>query len=285
MTVFSYKLQPPVPEVVKRYALLAGGSYVMNDTSMKLEDRLRKIQKDYALRATPQKLRKEVPYLVDSGLSDKNITVYFNFYYRECVIACRGTSFANKQNARRDIMADFEIAKNDISDSRFFDGRIQQIRNIIRFVRNNKLTKGYKFTLTGHSLGGTIAYAAFTCCQDLAIDFATGNGCWCFNPGTSPLQTIFKKRRPVSNKLTNNKIYLFHIKGDMISMHIDSLQGNKYHFVMAPKSKFGKASSFARKLAYYSLAGASFGVSLFIKIAKDTSFAHSLRNFYADEFT
>lgn len=256
----------------------------MNDTSMKLKERQQKVQRDYALRATPKALRKDVPYLLDSDMSDKNITVYFNFAFRECVIACRGTSFANKQNARRDIMADYEIAKNQITNSRFFEGRIKQIRNIINYVKNNTLTKDYKFTLTGHSLGGTIAYAAFTCCPDLAEDFYTGYGCWCFNPGTTPIQAIFKTKRPVSNSITNKKIYLFHIKGDMISMHIDSLQGNKYHFVMAPKSNFGKFNALARKLAYYSLAGPSFGVSLFIKIAKDTSFAHSLRNFYADEY-
>ena len=85
-------------------------------------------------------------YVLDKKLSNISDRVYFNPYDNKLLITYRGTT-----NLINDIPADLSILTGTYNAKRFTDAQ-NQYENV-----KNKYYKTPDITLTGHSLGGTIA--------------------------------------------------------------------------------------------------------------------------------
>lgn len=108
---------------------------------------------------------------------------------KELSIVFRGTNPGNI----RDIGNDIQIATGmGLNRAKYGE---QFARDII------KENPGYKVTVTGHSLGGTLAEKVATNLQGMGVKGVS------FNAGSSPLKTPEKQ----------NNIKSFHIEGDTIS--------------------------------------------------------------------
>jgi dienelactone hydrolase len=90
-------------------------------------------------------------YTYDEQLSDDDTVVAHHRYNpNESIIAFRGTDPHTWSRAKRDIPADIRLGMGNTSSDRFVQAR----RKIQDFHRQHP---GRHITLTGHSLGGTIA--------------------------------------------------------------------------------------------------------------------------------
>ncbi len=115
-----------------------------------------------------QKLRtaRELGYDYDTDLSTYNQSVFRHRGTKQTVLAFRGTNPMNMD----DLAADLHIAMGSRGHNRF--------REAEQIAKKVEAKYGKDFTVTGHSLGGTLA---------LHVNQLHGNATKVFNPGSSPL--------------------------------------------------------------------------------------------------
>lgn len=126
-------------------------------------------------------------YVYDEELSDDDTVVAHHRYNpNESIIAFRGTDPSKLHRAKRDIPADIALGVGNTNSDRFVQAR----KKISEFHRKHP---GKHVTLTGHSLGGTIAEELG---RERNLDTAV------FNPGRQLLGKVEQK-----NSTSNHEVY------------------------------------------------------------------------------
>jgi len=104
------------------------------------------------LEEAPQQLR-GTGYNLDPGFSGDDTQVMVNPDTKEVVLSYRGTQLNSKKNRWKDIGSDLAIA----TGMEKFNPRFRKADKHFRQVQAKYGTFGYKFTTTGHSLGGQVS--------------------------------------------------------------------------------------------------------------------------------
>ena len=92
-------------------------------------------------------------YNLDPGLSGDDTQVIVNPTTKEVVLSYRGTQLNSKKNRWKDLASDLAIA----TGMEKFNPRFRNADKHFKQVHAKYGTFGYKFTTTGHSLGGQVS--------------------------------------------------------------------------------------------------------------------------------
>lgn len=163
-----------VPEKIKLYSNLCNYSYELKK---------------------PKTYKK---YKLDENYNTKYYQCYYN--KKKCIIVFRGT-----QLDKRDFLMDYDILKNNMKHSKYFNNAIDITNKII--TKYNK----HKIILTGHSLGGSISlFVMHTLKSKIYKTYV-------FNPGI----TLFPYKNNILKEYCSNENNYFIINlGDIISNSI-----------------------------------------------------------------
>jgi len=172
-------------------------------------------------------------YNKDSSFNEQNCVVYASF--DTVVLAIRGTDPKNS----KDIFTDIMLALNKLK----YTKRYSEIKNIFKQVTNKyqhigKSLVPYKYIVTGHSLGGSLAL------QLLVDNPKIIESIHIFNAGSSPADIKKGLTMKLGSflgigfyKTISRKINIYRVTGDLISLASRFLNGNYYDI---PSSSFDR---------------------------------------------
>ena len=136
-----------------------------------------------------RELARNLGYKIDNEFSNQYHTVLIDEKNKDVIISFRGTNPTDL----RDIKTDINIFKN----SKEKDERFNEAVEIFDKVKNEY--SDYKFSSTGHSLGGGLS---------IYLNEKRGIDSYVFNPGSSPL---------IREKKVNNNVVIYRNSDDIIS--------------------------------------------------------------------
>lgn len=183
-----------------------------------------------AYNTNPKKPSPHPNYMVDSDLTTKNQSVYYNTKDKKVVWAIRGTDFSSLKDLKQDSL----IVANNLEYSK----RLKRLKIILKTIKEKY--PDYDLIGTGHSLGGALL-------QKLIISktklFDEGHS---YAPGTSPLEL----RDILTSKLTcliypkwckklKEKNYIYIVPSDPVST-ISNLTKIELAKIKRVKAKFPK---------------------------------------------
>lgn len=286
----------------RRLALLVGASYDLNNDNRTRSENENAVEEK--LNKAFDMERFYGRYTLQKNVSDANIALFINETQKEAVIAYRGTSFKGKnKNIMYDLLADATVALNNtISQSSMLMSRINQTKDLIAYVDNyfqtkqrakkNKFSPGsfysyyhkqrqpsdgthdaasskYRIILTGHSLGGSIAYAIASESSEI---MSRCSNVHVFNPGTTPLQNIQNQLGYAIHFSFSRFVHIHVVVGDLISSNAEYLEGQKHYYNVKKNSNF-----------FQTMQSFMYGfVPMYTAVekVKKSLQAHSLCNFY-----
>ena len=174
------------------------------------------------------------------GLSDVNKSIWCNdddniFKRKVIIISYRGTGLSQKKNQfsitgnyKRDFLLDLKIVQGKISESSTMKKIIKNFDEIYKLYG-----KEYDFYLSGHSLGGRLAYEVFR------ARYKKIKECHMFNAGFGLdiryLNDIIKSKK--RNFLWEKNLYNYHIGGKSIEPTDDD-------FISVLSGGYGKSTTF-----------------------------------------
>jgi hypothetical protein len=150
--------------------------------------------------------KKKAPkgFLLDEGLSNPDVAIFYNPNTKEMVSAVTGSRFGDKENRFRDIRSDLGIV---LGVDRL-GNRTKEVSAVVK--KASAKYKDYDKTLTGHSLGGKVGSN---------ISKQTGIPAVIFNQGSSPLSAVTDRlARMFGRDHKNSKVIHYTTGTDVLSI-------------------------------------------------------------------
>lgn len=166
-----------------------------------------------------QKKLKNIGYNLDKKNTDKDVLTATKG--NNVHISFTGTNI----NSPRDILSDVALATGVQKYNPQFKQRRQKTRQIMREYGDDK-----EYTLSGHSLGGSIALDMMSRSKSIRDRVKTVHA---FNPGyTLPFHNSIKPTDKKIKKELNNKINIHRVKQDIVSAYAnnDTAFGNLFEY-------------------------------------------------------